>query len=301
MRLFEDGNLEPDVWTRKSQWELLGSVDLKEEDAGTFSKECTKDPDVDDKESLRVLSRRPSKESLNHDHVHVQWVPGDQVERLLDDVSDIWVGAVVLRQSSGRDELYDVQYVDNGSIEHDVELQELRPRKVRLDLPVEVWTAVGVCLHEKQDLSTFEALGRAAAAAMKQKAQVWWCTAYHERFGRCCGRCTFERGQPSSWKANGEIVTSCLAAAAQGLTPMDRLPWKTRFAEQEMRWKRLHRVHWQSKADEEESGAAPGDVAYGASGKKVNYQNLDGRLRYGNKAQNGMYFDPRLGHMVRDT
>eukprot|EP00405_Crypthecodinium_cohnii_P001753 CAMPEP_0194748976 /NCGR_PEP_ID=MMETSP0323_2-20130528/3167_1 /TAXON_ID=2866 ORGANISM="Crypthecodinium cohnii, Strain Seligo" /NCGR_SAMPLE_ID=MMETSP0323_2 /ASSEMBLY_ACC=CAM_ASM_000346 /LENGTH=90 /DNA_ID=CAMNT_0039663705 /DNA_START=123 /DNA_END=395 /DNA_ORIENTATION=- len=55
------------------------------------------------------------------------WPPSTAVDRLLDDVSDIWAAAVVVaRKPHGR---YDIQYTDaTGNIERDVEFSELRLR-----------------------------------------------------------------------------------------------------------------------------------------------------------------------------
>merc|ERR1712100_394151 len=72
------------------------------------------------------------------------WAAGDPVERLLDDISDIWAGAVVLHVRG--EGLFDISYADDGSVECGVEGSELRPRKVRLDMPAEMWQGVGSCL-----------------------------------------------------------------------------------------------------------------------------------------------------------
>jgi len=213
------------------------------------------------------------------------WQPGSPVERLLDEMSDIWMGAVVCSVRSG--DLYDIEYVDDGSRECEVEGCELRPRRTRLDLPSEVWERVGSCLHDKRDLCTFEALARMPCEAARQESQLWWCTSYHERFGRCSPRCCFERivGAHGRIGAAKEVAT-CRSRAAEGLTNADKVPWKTRYIEQE----RLSDPDLKLLESYANSAATPGDTAYTVSGKKVTYGN----------SLSGMYFDPRLGRMVRE-
>jgi len=226
----------------------------------------------------------------------LRWAPGSLVERLLDDISDIWVGAVVVAAREGG--LYDVEYPDDGSRERDGDGHELRPRNFRMDLPAEVWAYVGLCLYEKADLCAFEALARMPLAASRREAAVLWCTAYHERFSRCGPRCAFVRGSgPEGAAAAVRAIRGCVAAAELGLTPVDRLPWKARYADQE----RFAAPGWlHGPGSEAAAAAAPGDAAYGVSGKRARYEHLDGRLRYGSNALSGWYFDPRLGRMVRE-
>uniref|UniRef100_A0A7S4QB95 Uncharacterized protein n=1 Tax=Alexandrium monilatum TaxID=311494 RepID=A0A7S4QB95_9DINO len=219
-----------------------------------------------------------------------QWAPGSLVERLLDDVSDIWVGAVVLAAHQG--DIYDVEYPDDGSVERAVEGHELRRRNYRMDLPSEVWVYVAHCFYEKLDICAFEALARMPQAAAQRESKLLWCTAYHERFSRCGPRCTFVRG--SGAVASAKAIAGCVEAADLGLTPVDRMPWKARFAEQE----RFNTPSWREEAPAD--AVTPGDAAYGVSGKKVRHSHLDGRLRYGANALSGWYYDPRLGRMVRE-
>eukprot|EP00440_Ansanella_granifera_P014998 gb/GFBE01016302.1/.p1 GENE.gb/GFBE01016302.1/~~gb/GFBE01016302.1/.p1 ORF type:complete len:324 (+),score=63.67 gb/GFBE01016302.1/:1-972(+) len=227
-----------------------------------------------------------------------RWSLGDPVERLLDDVSDIWAGATVVAVHAGDGdgpELYDVAYADNGSVEHEVEGQELRARKVRLDLPSEIWESVGACFFEKQDIASFEALSRNPAAAVREKASLWWSVAYHERFGRCGPRCAFERALVAEGsQAAVKAVADCVVASALGLTQMERMPWKARYQELE----KLTKDNLWGECPP--SPSSPGDAAYSVSGKKVSHGNSDGRLRYGDNALSGVFFDPRLGHMVRE-
>lgn len=124
------------------------------------------------------------------------WREGDLVERLLDDVSDIWAGATIL--GSTPDGLYTLAYADNGSIEHEVEGCELRERKMRMDLPIEAWVFVGACLVEKEDLCTFEAVARGTREAHRQHGQDWWCVSYHAHLGSCGPLCRFVRVRGAS-------------------------------------------------------------------------------------------------------
>jgi len=224
--------------------------------------------------------------------VRPQWTGGSTVERLLDDVSNIWVGAIVVCGYEG--ELYDVEYEADGSTEYGVEGCELRARSFRLDLPSEVWACVGCYFSEKHDLCSFEAVARAPFLASQQEAQGWWCTAYHQRFGRCGPRCAFKRviGAAGAMDAM-RAVASCAFTAALGQTPAERLPWKARFVQQER-----CSSNWYD--DTRLSTAAPGDGAFRLSGHRISYSHLDGRLQYGETALSGMYFDPRLGHMIRE-
>ncbi|CAE8613053.1 unnamed protein product [Polarella glacialis] len=236
----------------------------------------------------------------------LRWVeaPGDLVERLLDDVSDIWSGAIIVKASNrcllqSSIELYDITYADNGSLERDVEVEELRPRKVACDMPSEVWTFVGGCLGEKQDLVAFEALSRNPGTAAREKAHLWWCSVYHRRFGRCGPRCSFSFvSGAEGCAAAAQAVAICVATAILGQTPLDRLSWKARYQDQEV----LTKPDWNFGADSNGGTptAAPGDAAYSCSGKKATWMTMDGRLRYGSDAITGSFFDPRLGCMVRE-
>merc|ERR1712217_60508 len=119
--------------------------------------------------------------------------------------------------------------------------------------------------------------------ASRREATRWWCFAYHARFGRCCPRCQFERVVGGKgWLDATKTVQKCAITAAAGMTPIDRMPWKTRYADQE----RLTEPNWSCHNQKDNS---PGDVAYSVSGKKLNLQ----RMR-------GWYFDPRLGCRVKE-
>ena len=116
----------------------------------------------------------------------------------------------------------------------------------------------------EEDLAAFESISRNPWIAAQKQASLWWCTAYHERFGRCGPRCPFERlvGAEGSlvWR---QCVASCVAAAALGLTAIERLTWKVRYQEMEA----LNRDAW--KMDSPKCPTSPGSPVYSISGKKV--------------------------------
>jgi len=245
------------------------------------------EPDIRDACAVQTVHVFPEAARSS---VRPRWARGSTVERLLDDMSNIWVGAIVLCANGG--ELYDVEYEADGSIEYGVEGCELRARSFRLDLPTEIWCRVGCYFYEKQDLCSLEVLARASCLASQQEAQGWWCTAYHQRFGRCGPRCAFKRvnGAAGAMAAT-KAVASCVVTAALGLTPIERQPWKSRFVQQE---------RCSSSWYDDTRGPTQDSGAYGLSGHRISYGHMDGRLLYGQNALGGMYFDPRLGRMIRE-
>jgi hypothetical protein len=226
---------------------------------------------------------------LGHDPIaygtSTLWSPGDPVERLLDDISDIWAGAVVVlvhKQSHH----YDISYADDGTIECGVEESELRPRQVRLDMPAEVWESVGNCLYDCRDLCTFEQIALASRSAMRRNSELWWCAAFHQRFGRCCGRCQFEKiSGPEGARCGAASVRQCFTRSTFGQTSVDKIPWKARYIDYE-------RLNDPARGLAETlEKHTPGDIAYGITGKKINYDN----------PLKGWFFDPRLGRMVHES
>eukprot|EP00747_Dinoflagellata_sp_TGD_P083288 gnl/TRDRNA2_/TRDRNA2_162045_c0_seq5.p1 gnl/TRDRNA2_/TRDRNA2_162045_c0~~gnl/TRDRNA2_/TRDRNA2_162045_c0_seq5.p1 ORF type:complete len:194 (+),score=22.24 gnl/TRDRNA2_/TRDRNA2_162045_c0_seq5:43-624(+) len=156
-----------------------------------------------------------------------RWQAGDPVERLLDDVSDIWVGAVVLAVRGP--ELYDIQFADDGSLERNVEGSELRVRSLRLELPEEVWARAGAYLCSPYELCTFECIGRGPRAVARRDAQAWWCAAFHNRFGRCSTDCEFVRLHDAAAAARA-AVARCSAASLPDRSSLVPVPWKERYA-----------------------------------------------------------------------
>lgn len=210
------------------------------------------------------------------------WAKGAPVERLLDDVSDIWIGAVI--QATCGDGIYDVQYLDDNSVEQGVQADELRTR--RLDdsiFPDELWERAGSCLRSKEDLCAFQCIARGPRAAAVRWAEQWWCAAYHEAFGRCGAKCLYHRQEN---RVAGSL--SCAAPAASS-SPKARGRWKERFIAKE----RL-RI---TPAEPLVSSPCNRNI-YAASGLVVQSA-LDGRLRFG-AGGGDQYFDPRLGTMVPD-
>lgn len=196
---------------------------------------------------------------------------GDVVERLLDDVSDIWSGAVVLAVHPGG--LYDVKYVDDHTVERSIEAVELRTRSQELNLPAEVWQQTGCYLNYREELCAFECLSRAAHVASQRAADGWWCAAYHTKFGQCGGACQFE----------GNRRGTCVGPASEPRS------WKERFRAREHRgnlWE-VEQAAWENRA-------------FSTTGQALQYSQVDGRLRYGQNSSNDQYFDPRLGCMVSD-
>lgn len=196
---------------------------------------------------------------------------GDIVERLLDDVSDIWSGGVILAAHPGG--LYDVKYVDDHTVERSIEAMELRVRSQELNLPAEVWEQTGCYLHDQEELCAFECLSRAARVAAQRSADGWWRTAYHTKFGQCGGACQFE----------GTRRGTCVGPASEPRS------WKERFRAREHRsvlWE-VEEATWDNRA-------------FSTTGQALQYSQIDGRLRYGQNSSNDQHFDPRLGCMVSD-
>uniref|UniRef100_A0A6T0Y0U4 Uncharacterized protein n=1 Tax=Alexandrium monilatum TaxID=311494 RepID=A0A6T0Y0U4_9DINO len=157
-----------------------------------------------------------------------RWAPGSLVERLLDDVSDIWAGATVLAAREG--DLYDVQYADDQAVEHDVEGCELRKRTVELNMPADVWVRTGSCLSDKLDLCAVDCLARSPHTAAQRAQQAWWCVAFHQRFGRCSFQCEFSPMATAAYAsaaAQQKATAKCLTS-----TGASRL-WKERYMARE--------------------------------------------------------------------
>lgn len=230
------------------------------------------------------------------------WSVGTQVERVLDDVSDIWACAIVLEVHDG--DIYDIKYVDDDVVETGVCSSELRSKTLQLDLPEDVWARAGSCLGDKLDLCAFERLGRGTRAAALREAQHWWCAAYHDRFGRCCAACDFEQAvspgalrRASADRCLGRFKTT-FAAPTRSPSNKEAGPrclWKARFIDRENSLSRCNFLP-------EEHQARGLDAAYraSASGRRIEYAQLDGRLRFGSNQGNDFIFDPRLGCLVAD-
>lgn len=223
-----------------------------------------------------------------------EWIPGDLVERLLDDVSDIWTGAVV-REARLEVGLYDIEFCDDHRLEHGVEACELRGRKMSGDFPEELWQRTGQYLSNKRDLCALEMLARTSHAVAKRELQTWWCSAYHYSFNRCSAKCNFKTVFNSAGVfAAAQELLRCRSEASASNSPLARLSWKERYIEHESLSKAKDKVF-----EADATNAACLDYRYGISGKKA-ASDLDGRIRYGRNARRGFYFDPRLGRMVTE-
>lgn len=163
--------------------------------------------------SLRALSK-------------LEWRPGAAVERLLDDISNIWIGAIV--RSVLSDEMYEIEYLD-GELESGVDGEELRPRRMRLDLPVEVWASVGSCVRGTKDLCAFEQISLASRVCALRGAELWWCIAYHERFRRCGSDCHFNKPQV----VEGDYTAIIICIEQTRVSVLCKLSWKERYAERQ--------------------------------------------------------------------
>eukprot|EP00931_Biecheleriopsis_adriatica_P035303 TRINITY_DN20314_c0_g1_i2.p1 TRINITY_DN20314_c0_g1~~TRINITY_DN20314_c0_g1_i2.p1 ORF type:complete len:309 (-),score=49.07 TRINITY_DN20314_c0_g1_i2:12-938(-) len=119
-----------------------------------------------------------------------RWPVGAAVERLMDDVSDIWLGAVV--EAVHTDDTYDVIYVDDGTLEKGVETAELRRRRQPFDPPLEVWAKTCLFLCEPRALGAVECVARGARLAAttdQSEVELWWCVAFHWHYLRCSALC----------------------------------------------------------------------------------------------------------------
>lgn len=146
------------------------------------------------------------------------WPLGAAVERLLDDVSDIWLGAVVVRAHRGC--AYDIVYVDDGALEENVEAAELRCRRQPFDPPAEVWTKACSFLCSPQSLGAIECVAQVprSAAIIPDDAELWWCIAYHWRYYRCSEHCRLDLATAS---AGGAVAASAARRAAADCLPRE--------------------------------------------------------------------------------
>eukprot|EP00928_Gymnodinium_smaydae_P006674 TRINITY_DN12378_c0_g1_i1.p1 TRINITY_DN12378_c0_g1~~TRINITY_DN12378_c0_g1_i1.p1 ORF type:complete len:236 (-),score=35.44 TRINITY_DN12378_c0_g1_i1:94-801(-) len=163
------------------------------------------------------------------------WSVGSEVERLLDDVSDIWIAAVVeVVHASGS---YDIRYVDDGIVEENVEVDELRSRTPTIDLPPEAWACIAASLQDIQSVCALESVAVVPSKAAKSESQSWWCSAYHLEFGRCGSVCSYERNFcPEGREAARLAIANCLALRSVELSgQMMRRPWKQRYADRSVR------------------------------------------------------------------
>mmetsp|Transcript_61564 Transcript_61564/g.178554 ORF Transcript_61564/g.178554 Transcript_61564/m.178554 type:complete len:278 (-) Transcript_61564:61-894(-) len=169
-----------------------------------------------------------------------RWQVGELVERLLDDVSDIWAAAVVCNIYEGG--LYDIRYTDDGRLEEGVDAAELRARRERRALPDEVWDRAGAyAAGSPGTVCAIEGLARGPRHAARLRGGFTWCLAYHDAFGRCGDACVFERLTGSLGAATAQRAAATCAAmweAESGQSPGSpsaggkrRTTWKDRFVD----------------------------------------------------------------------
>ncbi|CAE7315395.1 unnamed protein product, partial [Symbiodinium necroappetens] len=200
-----------------------------------------------------------------------RWHVGEQVDRLVDDFADMWIGAVVQAVRHGG--LYDIVYVDTGAVETNVEAEELRRRCVPCPLGSELWELLCTFASDGPELCAYSRVERASRAAAEREGQVLWSILYHSNFGRCGSRCALERPGEADLLRARPAAAACRAVCAdpaQSPLPRQRLPWKDKYAE---RFVDLRREQLQQKL------LVPGAPPAGAFGRRG--QDLDGRLRFG--------------------
>eukprot|EP00439_Symbiodinium_sp_Y106_P008275 s5623_g1.t1 len=234
-----------------------------------------------DETSLQELSQPYSR-----------WHVGDQVDRLVDDFADMWIGAVVQFVRPGG--LYDIVYVDTGAVETNVEAEELRCRCVPCPLGSELWELLCTFASDGPELCAYSRVERVSRAAAERHGQVLWSILYHSNFGRCGSRCALERPGEADLARARPAAAACRAVCAdpaQSPLPRQRLPWKDKYAE---RFVDLRREQLLQKL----LVPGPPAAAAGAFGRRG--QDLDGRLRFGKEALRGSVYDPMLGKMVSE-
>eukprot|EP00439_Symbiodinium_sp_Y106_P012224 s5623_g1.t2 len=221
-----------------------------------------------DETSLQELSQPYSR-----------WHVGDQVDRLVDDFADMWIGAVVQFVRPGG--LYDIVYVDTGAVETNVEAEELRCRCVPCPLGSELWELLCTFASDGPELCAYSRVERVSRAAAERHGQVLWSILYHSNFGRCGSRCALERPGEADLARARPAAAACRAVCAdpaQSPLPRQRLPWKDKYAE---RFVDLRREQLLQKL----LVPGPPAAAAGAFGRRG--QDLDGRLRFGKEALRG--------------
>eukprot|EP00930_Biecheleria_cincta_P098989 TRINITY_DN90644_c0_g1_i1.p1 TRINITY_DN90644_c0_g1~~TRINITY_DN90644_c0_g1_i1.p1 ORF type:complete len:191 (+),score=31.99 TRINITY_DN90644_c0_g1_i1:91-663(+) len=131
---------------------------------------------------------------INDEKVHVQisasgdtadiipWRTGALVDRLVDDLADMWLGAVIQTVHPGH--VYDIVYADTGILEKFVEGDELRGRQVPFQLGQEFWEHVVNFAGMGVLLCAVQQVERAAHRAVTRNDQVLWSILYHFNFGR---------------------------------------------------------------------------------------------------------------------
>lgn len=260
--------------------------------------EAPRDPLVLDGDEGRVASQEGSPRSATSSHAAnsgtkwSRWPVNAQVERLLDDVSDIWIGAIITVAYPG--DVYDITYIDDGTLETDVDGCELRGRS--LSLPGDIWSRTCSFLSDPMVLCFVEESSTEARRTLVEYAEELWCVAYHCRFGRCGPLCPLPNkphNNPADVGLAAQVAVDCAAKVADPWrAERQKRPWKVKFAERHQDDKK--------RALELECPALAAQLVAGDDDGSPTGAFIDDRMRFGRNALRGMYFDQVLGQMVRE-
>lgn len=219
------------------------------------------------------------------------WQPGDLVDRLVDDMGDIWTGAIIRATYPG--DLYDIEYEDTDAVEQGVEGAELRRRQPAFLLDAEFWARTCEYICDGRTLSAVEQVERSARSAVVFEASTLWSVCYHCMLGKCGTRCALQSSVSSFEPAQvSRVAAECVRVAADPLqSPLSRQrrPWKERYAERymDLQSELVREEHMMLSCEPFSLGGSPQSM-------------LDGRLRFGADALRGSAFDPMLGRMVAE-
>lgn len=228
------------------------------------------------------------------------WQPGALVDKLVDDFSGIWTGAVVQAVRPGN--IYDILYVDTGVMEKHVDGEELRSRQTPFQLGYEFWEITSRFVGDGLLLCALEQVEKASRSAISHHVQALWSVLYHCNFGPCGTRCELQRTESLDVARAARIAPECARIAADSaLSPLrrQRMPWKERYAERYMDT----RLHGQDEDTSAFMSPSGGGQHFGVSGGFIRCcrdENLDGRLRFGQNALRGSVYDAILGRMVSE-
>eukprot|EP00927_Polykrikos_kofoidii_P084798 TRINITY_DN9037_c1_g3_i1.p1 TRINITY_DN9037_c1_g3~~TRINITY_DN9037_c1_g3_i1.p1 ORF type:complete len:240 (+),score=16.79 TRINITY_DN9037_c1_g3_i1:39-758(+) len=215
-----------------------------------------------------------------------RWAPGDLVDRLLDDVSDIWVGAVVRCAYPG--ELYDIVYTDGSDVESGVEGCELRERPEQFSVPGHVWVLLGDFALDPQTLCAIESLARWHRNTAAVASSSWWCSAFHHRLGRCGDGCPLAQGASASSAA---ILCNQLPISESPIAPPSK-SWKERYSLKSGRRKVDTALGAPTRETDEVYDKVHGR---GEASSTPQGPALDGRIRFGAQCTREQAYDPRYG------
>eukprot|EP00929_Paragymnodinium_shiwhaense_P103970 TRINITY_DN67884_c0_g1_i1.p1 TRINITY_DN67884_c0_g1~~TRINITY_DN67884_c0_g1_i1.p1 ORF type:complete len:370 (-),score=56.29 TRINITY_DN67884_c0_g1_i1:105-1166(-) len=223
-----------------------------------------------------------------------RWHVGALVERVIDDVSDIWTGAVVTAVDG---DCYDIQYADTSATERGVEEDELRDRSPQMLFTAEMWSLTVACVRDAQTLCALECVETGARGASVRAARDVWSVAYHCKFGSCGTRCTLHHADEDGVDVDlaKQAAPECARVAEDpDLSPLSsqRLPWKEKYAKRHLDGlfaKRRDELLLAGYMDDTETSLSP-----------AGSPQLDGRLLFGRNALKGQVYDGMLGRMIAE-